>query len=134
MSSLLRRNDDIVEVERQSCKVRHTITKVLDTVEERAGPCHTYRLDNVGDKATERFLRDDTVEVANLVRDNLVDDDTSDRGLDEMFLYLSVDKVLNDDLHRGVEVATAFVVSYDSLLRTVEGKPLTLGSGRSLVM
>ena len=50
---LLRRHDDVVEVEGQTGKVRHAVAEVLDTVEERAGTGHTHVLDNVGDELAE---------------------------------------------------------------------------------
>ena len=52
-SFLLNRNDDIVEVERQTGYIRHVVTQVLDTVKEGAGASHTDCLDNAGDDATE---------------------------------------------------------------------------------
>ena len=52
-SLLLNRDDDIVEVERQTGYIGHVVTQVLDAVKEGAGAGHTDCLDNAGDDATE---------------------------------------------------------------------------------
>ena len=44
---LFLRNDNIIEVERQTCEVCHTITEVLDTIEELTCTGETNLLDNV---------------------------------------------------------------------------------------
>ena len=75
---LLLRDNDIVEVEGQSGHVCHTVTEVLDTIEERTGACHTYSLDNISDDAAKGFLGDDIVEEAHLVRNDAIYDDTTD--------------------------------------------------------
>ena len=49
-------HDDVVQVERKTGEIRHLVAKVLDTIKERACPCHTHLLDNDGDKATKRLL------------------------------------------------------------------------------
>ena len=52
----LLRHDDVVKVEGKTGEVRHTITEVLHTVEERASTVHTYVFDHVGDKFTQCLL------------------------------------------------------------------------------
>ena len=49
-------DDDVVEVERKTCKVCHAITQVLDTVKELAGFCKADSLDNIGDDIAETLL------------------------------------------------------------------------------
>ena len=120
------RDDDIVEVERKTCNVSHTVTEVLDAVEELAGTSHTYSLDYVGDESAQSLLRDDIVEEAYFLWDDLVDDDTSYRCLHHALLELAVHYVLHDYLNRSVEVALALVVSNDSFLVAVERKARAL--------
>ena len=50
---LLRRYDDIVEVERKTGEIRHLVTKVLDTVKEGTSTRHTHLLNNGRDKVTQ---------------------------------------------------------------------------------
>ena len=50
------RDDDVVKVERQTCNVSHTITEVLDTIEELAGLCHTDSLDYIRNKSAQSLL------------------------------------------------------------------------------
>ena len=54
--SLLLRDDDVVEVERQTSQVSHTITEVLNTIEELACLSKSDILDNVGNNITQTLL------------------------------------------------------------------------------
>ena len=126
------RDDDIVEVERKTCNVSHAVTEVLDAVEELAGASHTYSLNNVGDESAQCLLRDDIIEEAYFLWDDLVDDDTSDRCLHHTLLELTVYEVLHNYLNRSVEVALALVVSYDSFLVAVERKTCALSTWAEL--
>ena len=63
---LVVRNDDIVEVKRQTSEVCHAITQVLDAIEEGAGASHTHRLNYDGNEVTQRLLRNDAIEETNL--------------------------------------------------------------------
>ena len=120
------RDDDVVKVERKTSNVSHAVTEVLDTVEELAGTCHTYSLDNVRDKSAQGLLRDDIVEEADLLRDNLIDDYTSYRCLDHTLLRLAVNEVVNDNLYLSVEITLAFVVCDECFLVAVECQTLAL--------
>ena len=123
----LLRHDDVVEVEGKTGEVRHAVTEVLHTVEERASSVHTYVFDYVGDELTQSLLRDDTVEEANLLRDDLVDDDTSHGGLYDMADRITLlINVVNQTFHLSVLVDTLLVECDDSLFRTIEGLTLTL--------
>ena len=64
---LLLRDDDIIEVERQTSQISHTVTEVLDTVEELTGLSETYVVDHIGDDVAETLLRDFLVDIANLL-------------------------------------------------------------------
>ena len=131
--SLLRRYDNIVEVERQTGKISHAVTQVLDTVEELARLGKAYRLDDVGDDVTQRFLRDNPVDVTHLVGDDAIDDDTTDRGLHDMFELVTFSiAVINEHLHLGMQVAATLVVGDDGLFGTVECQSLALGSRTNL--
>ena len=50
---LLRRHDDVVEVERKTSEIRHLVTEVLDTVKEGTSTRHTHLLNNGRDKVTQ---------------------------------------------------------------------------------
>ena len=50
---LLLRDDDIIEVEGKTGEVSHTVTKVLDTVEELTSLSKTNMLDHVGNDVTQ---------------------------------------------------------------------------------
>ena len=113
---LLIRYDDIIEVEGQTGNIGHMVTEILDTVKELAGTCHADSLDDIGNETAERLLGNNAIKEANLGRDDLVDDDTTDRSLYHTLLYLSVDKVVNDDLYLCMEVASLLVVSNDGFL------------------
>ena len=75
---LLGRYDDIVEVERQSGQVSHAVTQVLDAIEELASLGEAHRFDDVGDDVAQRLLGYDLIDIAHLVGDDAIDDDTSD--------------------------------------------------------
>ena len=126
-------HDDVIEVEGKTGKVRHAVTKVLHTVKERAGTVHTHMLDHVGDELTQSFLRDDTVEEAYLLRDDLVDDDTSHGSLYDMTDRITLlVNVVDEALHLSVLVNSFLIESDDSLFRAVEGLTLTLGTRTDL--
>ena len=116
------RDDDVVEVKRESGNVCHTITQVLDTIEELASAGHTHTLNYIGDDATQCFLRDDIIEIAYLFGDNAINDDTSYRGFYHTRLQFAINQVVYHHLNGGVEVATAFVVGDDCLFGTVESE------------
>ena len=74
---LLNRNDDIIEVEGKTGNVGHTVTEVLNTIKELTSTSHTNCLNNVSDKTTKGFLRDNTIEESNLSWDNLINNYTT---------------------------------------------------------
>ena len=49
-------NNDITKVERKTGNVSHTITEVLDTIEELAGLSHTDSLDYIRNKSAQSLL------------------------------------------------------------------------------
>ena len=129
---LLLRDDDIVEVERQTCEICHTVTEVLDTIEELAGFGETDILDDISDDITQTLLGNDGIDITNLLRDDTIDDDTADRGLYHVALRLAVDDIVDNHLHLGMEVALTLVVGDDSLFGSVEGQTFTLGTRADL--
>ena len=120
------RNDDVVEVERQSGNVCHAVTQVLDAIEKFASASHTHTLNNVGDDATQGFLRDNFVEIAHLVGDDAVYDNASYGGFNHAGLQFTVNEVGYNYLNGRVQVAAAFVVGDDCLFGSVESKSRTL--------
>ena len=124
--SFLLRDNDIVEVERQTCQICHTVTKVLNTVEELAGLSKTNILNHVSNNATETLLRDHLIDITYLIRDNAINDNTTYRSFYHMALWLTIDDIVNDYLHLGMEIALTLIVGNDGLFRTVEGQAFTL--------
>ena len=125
-SGLLLRDDDVIEVERQTGEVSHAVTQVLDTIEELAGLGETDILDHISDDVAKALLRDDLIDKTNLLGDDAVDDDTSNGSLDHVAHFLAFHQVINHDLHLSVQVALALVVSDDGLLGTIERESLAL--------
>ena len=118
---LLVGNDDITEVEGQTTFVGKAITEVLDAVEELTSASHTYSLDNVGNDAAKGLLGDDIVEEANLLRDNLVGDDATYRGLNHSLAESSVfELVVNHHKHGSMHIDALLVVCDDCLFGTIE--------------
>ena len=74
------RDDNIVEVERQTCGVGHAITEVLNTVEEFASTVHTYRFNHIGDNLAQGLLLDYIVEIAHFVGDDAINDNSANRS------------------------------------------------------
>ena len=72
------RDDDIVEVERQTAFVGHAIAEVLDAVEEIARTGHTDHLDDTGNDVAQRLLGDDRIDETDFLRHDFVDNDTPD--------------------------------------------------------
>ena len=89
------------------------ITEVLYTIEELTSTCHTNSFNNIGNKTTKRLLGDNTIEETYLGRDNLVDDNTTNRGLNHSLLYFTIYKVVNNNLYLSMKVTLLLIVSYD---------------------
>ena len=106
--------------------VCHTITQVLDTIEEGTSLCHTNSLDYIRNQAAECLLRDNVIEEAHLIRDDTIHDNTTYRGLNHTLLDLTVNQVVNDYLNQSMEITTTLVTSDQSLLRTIDCQALTL--------
>ena len=129
---LLWRDDDIVKVEGEACHVRHVVTQVLDSVQELTSPSHTHGLDYVSDDTTQRLLGNDVIEIAHLLRDNLVDDNTSHGSLHHTGLQHAIYQIFHHHFHQGVQFALTFIVSDKSLLWSIECQALTLHARTNL--
>ena len=129
---LLLRDDDIVEVERQTGQICHAVTEVLNTIEELTSLCETYVLDNIGNDITQTLLRDDLVNEAYLLRNDAIHNDTTYRSFNHVAYGLAINDVVDHHLHLGVEIALTLIMGNDSLLGTIESKALTLGLGTDL--
>ena len=126
---LLFRDDDVIEVEGESAFVCHAIAEVLDTVEEVASTCHTDGLDDLGDDVAERLLGDDSVDVATLHGDYLIDNDTSDGGFNQVLAgEAAVIDVIHHHFDGGMDIHALFIVGNECLFCTVEGETRTLGA------
>ena len=130
--SLLLRDNNIIEVERQTSQISHTVTEVLDSIKEFTSLSETYVLNHIGDDVAQTLLRDNSIHETNLLRNDAIDDDTTNRSLNHTALGLAVNDIVDNHLHLSVEVALALVMGDDCLLGTVEGKTLTLGTRTDL--
>ena len=124
---LLFGNNDITKVEGQTTFVCQTVTKVFDTIEELAGTSHTYSLDNVGNDATKSLFRDYVIEEAYLLGDDLISNDTTNRGLYHALAKGSILKLVVDH-HKywSMYIDALFIVCNDGFLGTIELQTCTL--------
>ena len=130
---LLLRDDDIIEVERQTGLISHTITQVLNTIKELTSLSEAHMVDNIGNDVAEALLRDLLIDVAHLFGDDAIYNDTTDRGLNSVLIGLTVlVAVVNHHLHQGVQIALTLIVGDDSLLRSIERESLALGTRTDL--
>ena len=131
--NLLLRNNDVVEVERKTCKICHAVTKVLDTVEELAGTGKTYSLDHLGDDVAQAFLGYNLIDKSDFLRNYAIDDDTTYRGfhhlVNETALLI---EIFDYHLDQSMEVALTFVVCNNGFFRTIEHESFTLCTGTNL--
>ena len=109
---LFGRNNDVAKVERKTTLECHLVSEVLDIVEELSRAGNTTGLDNAADDYTQRLLRNDFVNVANLVRNKLVNKNTAHRGVfyhlvNEVAVFV---KVLHNYRNWRMERYLAFVV------------------------
>ena len=130
--SLLLRDDNVIEVERQTCQICHTITKVLDTIEELASLSKANVLDHIGDNVAQALLGDDGIHETNLLRNDAVDDDTTYGCLDHVALGVAVNDIVDNHLHQCVKITFALIMGDDSLFGTIEGQAFTLGTRTNL--
>ena len=124
---LLLGDDHGIEVERQTALECHPVSHVLDVVEEVGHLVGTGLLHHDGDDVTQRTLREDLVDVSDLLRYDLVEEDAADGGLLQHAhgVALLVD-VVDQALHDGVQIGALLVVGDDGLFGAVEDLPFTL--------
>ena len=131
--SLFGRNDDIVEVERQTAFVGLAVTEVLDTVEELAGAGHTHGLDDAGNDVAQGLLGDNGIDITYFDGDNLVDDNAAHRGLDEVLIDVAfLIYIIYHHLNGGMHVDAALVEGDDGFFGTVEGEAGAFRAGTEL--
>ena len=127
------RNDNITQVERQTAHVCHTITQILDTVQEFAGTSHTYRLDHVGDDAAQSLFGNDVVEITDFFRYDFVDNHTAYGRFHHLLFQLAIRiQVLYHNFNRRMNVYTLLIVGNDSLFGTIECQTFALRTGTEL--
>ena len=131
-SFLLWWDNDITKVERKTSNISHTITEVLNTIEEFASLCHTNSLDYIRDKSAQCLLRDNIVEETYLFWYNLVDDNTTYRSFNHTLLEFTINEIIDNHLNRSVEVTSALITSNQSLLWTIERQAFTLSTWANL--
>ena len=130
----LLRDEHVAEVERNASLEGHVVAEVLDVVEELGRTRNTARLDDARDDCAQRFLRQNLVDIADLLRNIMVDKHAAHRGvLYEMLVGLAVlVDVVDNDADRSVKRHAAFVVGDLSLFGAVELQALTLVAGAEL--
>ena len=75
--SLLLWNNDIIEVERQTGHVSHAVTQVLDSIKELTSLGETYILNYSTDNVAQTLLRNNLINVTNLLWNDAVYDYTT---------------------------------------------------------
>ena len=122
----------IVQVERKTSRISHTVAKVLNTVKESAGTCHTNRLDYIGNKTTQRLLGYNAIEESYFSWNNPIDDHSPNRCFYHTFLKFAIDKVINNNLYLCVEVTMSFIMSNNRLFVSIEAQSLAFSSRTDL--
>ena len=78
-------------------------------------------VDHIGDDVAETLLGDFLIDIAHLLGDDAIHDDTTDRGLNSMLIGPTVFvAIVNHHLHQGVQVALTLIMGDDSLFGTIE--------------
>ena len=130
---LLLRDNNIGEVEGESAFVSLAVAQILDTIEELAGTSHTDALDDGGNEVAESAFLYYLIEIAHLVRNNLVDNDTSDGGLNDVADRKPVKvEVIYQHTNGSMHINAPFIVGDDGFFRSVESQTRTLCSGTKL--
>ena len=131
--SLLLGDNHCVEVKRQTALECHTVTHCLDVVQEVSHLIGTCLLHHHCNDIAQRTLGQQLVDIANLLRHNLVEHNSTDGGLLQIAdrVALSVD-IINYATNLCVQLGTTLVVGDDSLLRTVEHQTFALSTGFGL--
>ena len=94
---------------------------MLDIVEESGHLVGTGLLHHHGDDVAQRTLREDFVDITDLLGHHLIEEDAADGRLLQFGNRIAVlVDVVHQTLHDGVQVRLTLVVGDDSLLRTVE--------------
>ena len=109
----LLRDDDVAEVEGKTSTECHAVAEVLDVVEELRRTRHATRLDDLADDATKRLLRDNLIDVADLLRHKLIEQHAANGGVLLQHLYgvaILVD-IIDEDADGGVKSHFPLVVS-----------------------
>jgi len=122
----LLRNDDIVQVERQTSFEGHLITQVLDTIKEFCSTSNTDNLDDVADDVAQRLLRDNGIHESGFNRYDFVNNNTTYRSFTHYLLNLTIHKVIHQHLHRSMNVHLTLVVGNQSLFGAIESETFTL--------
>ena len=113
---LLRRNDDVVQVEGQTSLEGHGESEFLDVVQELRRARHTHAVQDVRDDAAKRLLGQQFIDEARFLRDVLVEHHTTASGLNHRRFAVDVHVAHGDAC---VQVQTPFLVGDAHLLRRV---------------
>ena len=128
---LFRRNEHVAQVERQTALEGHVVTQVLDVVEELGRTGYTAYLNNPTDDVAQRFLRENLVDVADLLGYVLVHQYTAyrcilDHVLDDVAIFVDV---FHYHRYGSVQRHLTFVVGNLGLFGTVEFQALAQRTG-----
>ena len=114
------RHKHVAEIERQTALVSLIVTHILDVVKELGRHGCTFPTHHVADDATQRLLRQQFIDEAEIVRHNLVEEDAAHGGfhqlLDQLVLFADIHPHLND----GVHIGATLIVGDDDFLRRIE--------------
>ena len=130
--SFFLRDNDIVEVKRQTCQICHTVTEVLNTIKEIACLSKADILYHVSNNATETLFRNHLVDKANFLWNDTINNHTTDGSLHHMTIRLTIHNVVNNHFHLGMKITLSLIMSDDCFFWSIECQALTLSTRTDL--
>ena len=129
-SLFLGRDNHVGQIERKAALEGHLVSEVLDVVEELGCTHNTAYFDDITNDGTQRLLGKNLVDITHLFGNELIDENTTHRGIAQHFDIIAVlIEVLYTHLHGSMQCHLTFVVGNLSLLRSVENETFALGTG-----
>ena len=121
------RNDNVSQVERQTSLKCLTITQILNIIQEFSRHVHTATFEHVTDNVTQRFFRNQRIDIRIIFRGELVQNHTTNRCFDHMPDRLTVlVHVINLHLDFSMQVYGSLVESDNHFLWRIELQSFTL--------
>ena len=114
-------------MERQTSLKCLTIPQILNIIQEFSRHVHTATFEHVTDNVTQRFFRNQRIDIRIVFRGELVQNHTTNRRFDHMSDRLTVlVHVINLHLDFSMQVYSSLVESDNHFLRRIELQSFTL--------